>query len=363
MTIASLQVLRVRNLKHAQLTFSPRVNIICGPNGSGKTSLLEAIHLLGLARSFRSTQTRHYVQRGEQACVVSGSVFGGRSLSTAQTLGVERNLDGSHRIRFANEDMALSELAQLIPLQVIDSTTFQLLDGSPSVRRQFIDWGVFYANQSFVNLWRAFRRALKQRNSLLKCGNISELERQTWDAELVHLSLKVTGLRETYLAALTEEFKRIAAVLLPNIEFTLTFARGWDEKTDLDQVLANAFARDLKQGFSSHGPQRADLRVKADGLTAADRLSRGQKKLTVSALKLAQGALFNRMSGRTCVFLVDDLPAELDAEHGQRFCQFLEQSESQCFITCVDANSVADFWQPSTELAHFRVQSGEIERV
>lgn len=359
MTISSLNIRSVRNLSSVSLAPSPRINIFSGANGSGKTSMLEAIHLLGLARSFRTSKVRHMIQSGDPVATVQGQVDALDSGLT-QTLGVERDLDGGTRVRFAGGDIDLATLAELMPLQIIDSATFNLLDGSPAIRRQFLDWGVFHADKAFIQLWRGFRRVLKQRNSLLKCGKIGHQMRAAWDHEFVGFAEQITRLRKEYLQLLTPEFETIAGQLLPTQDISIGFSPGWDMKRPLDELLAAGFERDLRQGFTSVGPQRADLRVKVDGHSAAERLSRGQKKLAVSALKLAQGALFYRMTGRPCIYLIDDLPSELDATHCQLFCQFVEQMTSQCFITCVDAATLAYDWQTHTDVKHFRINDGQI---
>lgn len=357
MTISTLKIQSVRNLSTTTLAFSPRINIFSGPNGSGKTSVLEALHLLGLARSFRTAKSRHLISSGAEVATVFGHIDP-LGQGAAQSLGVERSLEGAGRVRYAGGDIDLSTLAELVPLQLIDTATFELLDGSPAIRRQFLDWGVFHADKAFIRLWRGFRRVLKQRNTLLKCGRIEPRMRAAWDHEFIAFSEQITRLRQEYLALLVPEFQQIVTQLLPDQTVSLSFSCGWDRKRSLDEVLAAGFERDLKQGFTSSGPQRADIRVKVDGHSASERLSRGQKKLVVSALKLAQGALFFRMSGRPCIYLIDDLPSELDAHHSQLFCRFLEEMASQCFITCVDSGSLMHQWQADTDVLHFCINDG-----
>ncbi|WP_299182303.1 DNA replication/repair protein RecF [uncultured Neptuniibacter sp.] len=359
MSISKLQIQHLRNLSEVTLTASPAINIICGENGSGKTSILEAINVLGLTRSFRTNKARHLVQNGECAAVVFASIDP-MAQGLKQSLGVQRPVEGEARIRFEGADIDLSTLAELIPLQVINSDTFLLLEGSPAVRRQFLDWGVFHADKAFIRLWRGFRRVLKQRNTLLKCGKIDNSLRQVWDCEFIAFSEQLNRLRIEYLKLLKPEFETVVSQLLGEMDIQLGFSYGWDKKRPLDEVLASNFERDLRQGFTGSGPQRADIRLKVDGHNAAERLSRGQKKLVVSALKLAQGALFQRMNGRPCIYLIDDLPSELDSVHGEQFCKVLEQSSNQCFITCVDDSSLNAFWHPQTELATFRITDGDI---
>lgn len=359
MSISKIQIQYVRNIRSITFEPSAAINIISGENGSGKTSILEAINLLGLTRSFRTNKARHLVQNEQLSSVVYGSIDP-MVQGLKQSLGVERPVEGDARIRYEGSDIDLSTLAELIPLQVINSDTFMLLEGSPAIRRQFLDWGVFHADKAFIQLWRGFRRVLKQRNTLLKCGSIDNKLRLVWDREFIAFSDQLTRLRNEYLSLLKPEFDRVVSQLLDGMKVELGFSYGWDKKRSLDEVLASNFERDLRQGFTGSGPQRADLRLKVDGHNAAERLSRGQKKLVVSALKLAQGALFQRMNSRPCIYLIDDLPSELDQAHGELFCKVLEQSSNQCFITCVDDRALKGHWDPQTEIATFRIAEGSL---
>ncbi|MCV6589759.1 MAG: DNA replication/repair protein RecF [Marinobacterium sp.] len=360
MSIARLDIQHIRNLHAVSLTPSPHINILHGANGSGKTSVLEALHLLGLGRSFRTRNIRHLIEHQTGHCMVAADID---TLSSGnhQRLGIQKALGGDSLMRYAGNNIDLSTLAELLPLQVINADTFDLLEGSPQPRRQYIDWGVFHAESSFIQLWRGFKRALKQRNSLLKCGKIDPRMREVWDREFIRHAEQLTNQRAHYIELLKPEFETILASLLEGVRVEIGFRPGWDQKKSLDAVLAESFERDLRQGFTGYGPQRADLKVKADGHNAAERLSRGQKKLVVSALKLAQGSLFHRLSQRACIYLIDDLPSELDSHHCQTFCDFLAASNNQCFITCVDREALTGQWQPDTEISFFTVDNGTVE--
>ncbi|WP_432697131.1 DNA replication/repair protein RecF [Marinobacterium sp. YM272] len=361
MLISQLQVSNLRNLSHVELTPSPRINLLFGENGSGKTSLLEAIHMLGLGRSFRTQQYRQVIQ-SEQSELLVFAQIDAQGTGEPRPLGVSRSRDAELKVRYAGESLGSAELASLMPLLVINSDTFDLLEGSPSIRRQFVDWGGFHSDPGFIRLWRGFHRVLKQRNSLLKCGKIDARVRALWDAELVAFAEPLTELRAAYIEALKPVFEEILAELLKDVRVELRFSQGWDSKRPLAELLEENFERDLRQGFSSSGPQRADLRFRADGQDAAERLSRGQKKLVVSALKLAQGALFYRQSQRACVYLIDDLPSELDERHCRQFCRFLENSTNQCFITCVEPGLLSRVWDADTPVRLFKVEQGKISQ-
>lgn len=359
MSITHVKIQHLRNISELAFAPSSAINLIEGENGSGKTSILEALHLLGLSRSFRTNKIRHLIQNSQESTLVFAEIDP-LAQGLKHSLGVQRNLDSDLRIRYEGSDIDLSTLAELVPLQVINSDTFMLLEGSPAIRRQFIDWGVFHADKAFIQLWRGFRRVLKQRNTLLKCGKIDHQLRQVWDREFIDFSEQVNRLRKEYLSLLRPEFDKVISQLFAGNQIELNFSSGWDKKRELDEVLSTSFERDLKQGFTGSGPQRADLSLKIDGHSAAERLSRGQKKLVVSALKLAQGALFQRMNSRPCIYLIDDLPSELDAAHRALFCKVLEESANQCFITCVDASSLRGHWHPQTDITTFRITAGEL---
>ena len=151
------------------------------------------------------------------------------------------------------------------------------------------------------------------------------------------------------------------AQLMPSLSgLELRFRQGWDKQSTYAEALANSDVTDRDQGFTHVGRQRADIRVLIDVHLAAETLSRGQQKLVVSALKLAQGRLLEEMNGRTCVYLIDDLPAELDGEHRRLFCQLLAGLECQVFVTCVEPETLDRVWLPNTDVRMFHVEHGRL---
>lgn len=213
---------------------------------------------------------------------------------------------------------------------------------------------------SFISCWKRFQRALKQRNSLLRRGRIDPLEVQLWEKELAITGEQITSYRQAYLEQLKPLFTQLLEQFLSNQNVSFSFQRGWDKNLSLETSLYNAREKDSEQGFTQTGPQRADLRVTVNGYPAMDVLSRGQQKLIVSALKLAQGALLSKIRNKQCVYLIDDLPAELDKQHRKIFCEVLEQQSGQVFITGVDAAALADGWKRPESISWFHVEHGQI---
>jgi DNA replication and repair protein RecF len=318
-------------------------------NGSGKTSLLEGAHLLAMARSFRTGAPKTLITHGEESCIV----FGERRLPNGRGrgLGVSRRLDGSVEVHIAGERVrSLATLADELPLLLINAESFELLVGQPQQRRRFIDWGVFHVEHEFRDHWQRFQRALTQRNHLLRRGRIDPSEIAPWDRDLVRHGEAISGGRQRFLDSLRNAFAALMAELAPELgEIDLRYRRGWDSELGYAEVLARGLGSDREQGFTQSGPQRADLKVSVAGNPAAATLSRGQQKLVVCALKLAQGQVLAQYRRDPGVFLVDDLPAELDVLRCERVCRALARTGAQTYMTCVDRNAINPGWLEGTD--------------
>ncbi|GAB3283633.1 DNA replication/repair protein RecF [Parahaliea aestuarii] len=360
MALQQLNIHRVRNIQAASLPRFARINVCFGENGSGKTSILEAIHLLGMARSFRGTSARTLITHGHPDCIVQGAVA--RSGGARKLLGVQRLLNGEVSLRVQGAPArAVSELVDHLPLQVINADSFALLTGSPPARRQYLNWGVFHVEHRFFPEWQRFQRCIKQRNSGLRRDRLADRELSVWTRELAESGQRLNSYRQAYFADLAPLFRSLMDRLLPQLgELELRLRQGWDKRLSYGEALAATLASDREKGFTQVGPQRADLKVVIDGRAAEDVLSRGQQKLVICGLKLAQGQLMQDRAQKQCIYLVDDLPSELDAQHNRRVCEELDRLGAQVFITCVAQDDLADQWSQAQDLAMFHVEHGEV---
>jgi DNA replication and repair protein RecF len=172
-------------------------------------------------------------------------------------------------------------------------------------------------------------------------------------------------LRKRSIAGFQSVFNELLEGFIAVKGIALSYQRGWDRERDYADVLADSIERDHRQGFTHSGVHRADLRITVDGLPAADVLSRGQQKLLVCALKIAQGVLFGQLTGRKCVYLVDDLPAELDQKHRAQLVNWLDTMETQVFITGVEKDSLLIDWlhRPAVATKLFHVEQGRVSAV
>lgn len=333
MTLERLEFSHVRNLRPQSFQAHPRINVLYGDNGSGKTSVLESLHLLGLGRSFRSGKIRRLINDEASECLVLGR-FDGHSA------GIRKRADGSTELRLdGRSDVTVAELAQHLPLQLLNPETMDLLDGGSKERRALLDWGVFHVEHRFYPLWQRYQRALKQRNSALRSGSIGRLEIAPWHRELAESGEALHAFRAAYMEAWKPFLGACFQTFLPSLKLSVEYAAGWDVEHPLAGLLDESWLRDQERGHTQIGPHRADLRVKVGSVVADEVLSRGQKKLAVCALKLAQVARL-KAAGMSCTLLVDDLASELDAGARERLCRYLVELDVQVFITCIEPGPV-----------------------
>ena len=339
MSLTRLNIEAFRNIQSAQLIPAPGINVIYGQNGSGKTSILEAIYFLGMGRSFRSHLSQRVINHDDDKLTLFATLNLARGDSK---IGLRRFRNGETEVKMDGEKVKrLSTLAEALPIQVITPESFSLLFEGPKSRRQFIDWGAFHADPQFYGAWTNVRRVLKQRNQLLRNGSAYS-HIQFWDQEFVRYAEQVTEIRNHYVDSLNELLKGIIGEFLPSVDVKVSFTRGWDSKTDFAELLENQYSRDLATGHTVSGPHKADLRLRVGTLPAQDALSRGQLKLLVCALRIAQGKLLKQQIDKHSIYLVDDLPSELDAQHRQLLLKQLTDTGAQVFVTAIDPAAIVD---------------------
>lgn len=356
-----LQISDLRNLEQVSLNLSPTINLFHGENGSGKTSILEAISLLGLGRSFRSHKTRSLIHHQKQQF----TVFTEMDVSSVNiAVGIQKQRTGNTYIRVNGETASSAvNLAKQLPLQIINADSFQLIEGSPSQRRRFLDWMVFHVKPEFIDPWRRLQRVIKQRNSLLKHDKIAQLDLEPWDKEFAQLALDIHELRKSVF----KEFEGLFFQLkdsFPSLsaDIKLSYLAGWDLDIPIKDVLEQSFNRDSRSGYTHQGPQRADIKIDIEGKPAIDVLSRGQEKALICALHITQAQLYQQKTGQACVFLVDDLLAELDTRHGQLLAQWLKDLKGQVFVTGVERDALINAWSSkSSNLTLFHVKQGAVK--
>ena len=357
MTLLKLDVFSLRNIHSVSLLPSPSLNFIIGVNGSGKSSLLEAIFILGRARSFRTTQIKQAIRFEQTQLIVAGQ---SRQLNGSLShLGIQ--IDAKQcLIRIDQQTMQKADLAYALPVQLMHPKSYRLLDGGPQLRREFLDWGIFNAQRDFLSHWRKYNKALQQRNALLKSRQLKQLP--AWDKELIEYGERFDAFRREYLDQLQPVFLNMAEQFLPIANIALRFDCGWDERQTLSDQLKADLEKDLRHGFTHAGPHRGDFLTFHDQRLAKDYLSRGQQKLLVLALMLAQVDLMNREQQNACCILIDDLTAELDTVNRAKLLKYLSQLGCQAFLS---SNDLTDFGDLShiNDYKVFHVEQGDVKQI
>ena len=356
MYLTQLDIRQVRNLHDIKIKPSKGCNYIFGSNASGKTSVLEAIYLLSIARSFRTTHIKHVISYHSPSLQVFARIENNNE-NTA--LGLERSAKKT-RIRINGSDIKqVSALSSLLPVQIINPDVHKLLEQGPKYRRQFIDWGVFHVEHNFLQAWQLYYRVLKQRNAALRRKQDKKAI-MLWDNQLIEHAKTITLYREDYLSGLLPLFDRYVEKLL-DLRVTFNYQRGWNTELSFTETLEKSFEKDTFKGFTSLGPHRADLEISHNDVLVQNCFSRGQQKLLVCAMRLAQITHLKQKTEQKSILLVDDLAAELDISHRQNLIDLLVETQAQLFVTATEHDSFV--LPPEIESKMFHVEHGVLKEV
>ena len=302
-----------RCLRAAELAANPQFNLIHGANASGKTSLLEAIAYLGRGKSFRGAPAQNLVRHGTREFLLLGRVDAGSRIAT---VGVRNSREGLEVRIDGQGGGGAAALAAVLPLQVLDPDVHNLVSGGPEQRRRYLDWIAFHVEHGYLELWRRFRRALKQRNAALR-EDAGPAELKGWDREFCETGLSLHAAREQVLVLARPALEEMGAALLRS-ELGFEYQRGWAAERSLLEALQGSLERDRQLGSTQCGPQRADLKLIYDERQASKLVSRGQQKLLASTLILAAVEVVQAALEKPLLLLLDDPAAELDSDSLER---------------------------------------------
>ena len=352
MGLAELTVDNVRCLEHLELSLHPHRNLIWGGNGSGKTSLLEAIFLLGRGRSFRTRNSERLIRHGQSQLVV----FGRTEDVPPRALGVQVSRVEGTRARISGTATAsLTELTQAFPVQVIDPGIHQLVEEGGYRRRRWLDWAVFHVEPSFADHWARYTRALKQRNAALKA---QPAQAEVWNPELARLGESISEARRAVVDRLQPHWRFVVSSLVA-LDVELHYSRGWSQEVPLVEALKSAYPRDQARGLTHPGPHRGDVQIRLNGRPAREVLSRGQQKLVAIAMTLAQLYLLRDLGLPAATLLLDDPAAELDGVHLATFIERVRELACQLVLTALQSDFAA-FGMPDRV---FHVEQGKVQAV
>jgi DNA replication and repair protein RecF len=329
--LTAIDIEHFRCIRSARLDLDNQATGIIGENGSGKTSLLEAIYFLAHGRSFRTHQRDKLLPPGADYLRVVGRVQTSRGELVA---GVEYGKQGT-RANLAGQGVSgIADIAEILPVQVIDPGVHRLIEEGSARRRRLLDWGVFHVKHDFLSAWRRYHRALQQRNAVLRSGGSEQLL-AVWEPELSVAGARVDSLRGEYAAELLPHFVDVAERLLGAQGASFTYRRGWAADQDLGMQLVEARPRDQRLRTTTTGAHRADLSFSFEGAPARDRVSRGQQKLLAAAFILGQLAYQSAKGAPPACLMLDDPAAELDVDNLGKLLAAVARIPAQLIITSV----------------------------
>ena len=313
MHLTHLEVLGFRNVSRADVDLSSGINLLVGENGAGKTAILEAIYLLARGRSFRTTQSKQLIRHGDDELVVRAEVDTGQMV---HRLARGKSRGGETKAKIDGESAhKQSRFAELLPLQTLLPGIADLVLDGPSIRREFVDWGLFHVEHQYLEISRRYRKALGQRSAWLREGHDGTFDKDPWAQDIAKQGALINHRRKGFVASLDQQTRRIFAALGAELEVQLIYHGAGDTEDAAAAMaqLAESYERDLRHGTTHIGPHRNDVDIAVNGTNAKNTVSRGQAKLIASAIVLAYCTELSQQSNVLPVLLLDDFGAELDS--------------------------------------------------
>jgi DNA replication and repair protein RecF len=350
--VKKLQIDNLRNLAQVSMQPDERLNILFGDNGAGKSSILEALVVLSRGRSYRTTQASELV--GPQKPTFSVFAQVQNPSGPNHRLGLERS--GRHwRGRLDGVDLSqISQLTRLLPLVVMEPESHLLVSGSPEYRRKYIDWGMFHVEPRFLEVWRKFSRALKQRNVALRTGQVTVLD--SLDEVLADAGTQLGAMRRAHVESVASHIEDLMTELgtpFPNIR--IEYQPGWTGSSYLEALSAGR-ERDLERGATTAGPHRAELAMQQDRTPVRTVFSRGEQKLFAATLLMTQVRVLSSTENLPLV-LLDDLASEFDPANCTAVLECAYSSGCQVWVT-----GTRRLEHPSTH-GVFHVERGRVQEV
>lgn len=355
MYLSCLRIVNLRSIKKAELIADRRLNIIVGPNGSGKTTFLEAIHIVHCGRSFRTASFLDLVREGEDKLAINGEIHNANSGCEVRLFKVRKQQFVTDISVDGQVIKSASALSKLLPLLTFDANSFGVLEGSPKLRRSLIDRAVFHVESIHVQRLQRYSKALQHRNRLLKSRSNHD-QFTFWETELAETSEDINRSRQTCVEALNKLLSD-DSFSKPFGSIVLDYYPGWESNSTLSEILVKERQRDLSQGTTQRGPHKAEIKIKLQGRNVSRTASRGQIKIVVLTIITAIAEFIYKKTNHRPLLLIDDIAAELDSEWVYKAIERVAMTGTQAFITATTALFLKSIPYPFRE---FHVEQGNI---
>jgi DNA replication and repair protein RecF len=372
MFIKKIHLSGVRCLIDQDLEFHPQLNIVTGSNGSGKSSLLEAITILLSGRSYRTKKTSQIFRKSsggkDSSILITAKIEFDKS---AHQLGYLRER-GNQKVTIKQDRTRLSKASLLAfnhPFIIISPETTDFIDGSSEQRRSYLDWILFHIDSNYHQLISDYNKVLLQRNALLKSSiyrshNSFHNELTMWNYQLSEKGEAVHKKRVDLVKNISSFWPGIIKSMSDDFEIKINYKSGWDNGNSLSEAIELALPTDKRRRFTSKGPHRADIEIISNtlGCPVKDVCSRGEKKLINIAMGLAQILYINHISEKRSILLVDDFYAEFDADRVVSVITKILSLGIQVFLTTPRSEDLKLINQIENKKV-FHLNEGSVEEV
>jgi len=355
--VTGLAIRNLRCLESTSLDALAPLNLFYGRNGSGKTSMLEAIGLLSIGKSFQVSKSRDLIRHGCDALSVTGRIE--VAPERVARVGVSKT-GGETEVSWNGARLSsASDLAERVPMIFVTPDSIDIVRGGPAQRRRVLDKTMFHVEPAFASVFKNFQRAAGQRAALLR-RTTDPAAHAFWHATLGETAARLDAWRQSACEALEAE---IRAMDWPSglPEIALEYKRGWPHGRELDALLAESLDSDRRTGRMAYGPQRAEIRFSCEAGDVRSVFSRGQARVVATAVLLAQWQIIAAASGRRPIILFDDLGAELAPDFRTWVCRQLGETRAQRFVT-VTERALIDQAFLEGDTAVFHVEHGAAHR-
>ena len=334
--LSDLRLQHFRSYNNTSFELSKGVNIVVGPNASGKTNLLEAILVLCRGNSYRAKDTE-LIQFEQPWSRLDATI----NDNTVRTVKLFNNQTPSKLFEINKKEYKRLPATQTLPAVLFEPNHLQLLSGSPERRRDYLDDLVEQTISGYGTIRRQYKRALAQRNNLLKKTPTTD-DMFAWNVRLSQLAGQIVRYRVELSQQINQDLPKLYKDLSGvKTEVGIEYQNQWQPdqyETKLLKELESNFETDVLRGFTSKGPHREDLVVLFDNRPAQETASRGESRTAVLALKIIELQLIEAARDTTPILLLDDVFSELDGKRRHALTDYLEKY--QTFITTTDADLV-----------------------
>jgi len=319
-----------RNHQYKEIDFCKGLNVIWGENGSGKTSILEAIHTLSLGKSFRTHKQKNLIRNGDECFVVKGTFLTKKKTSLIAT---ELQKNGNQRIKI-DGDFILSrkDLIGKNNVVVLSPEEQNITKGGPSERRKFFDKLFSVISVDYIDLLQTYNRILKQRNAaigLIKEKKYSLKEVFSWNEQLTKVAIKLWTLRLAFINDFKLNLKSVLNKFDPTILITVSYLDEVPKEEEYLNQLIKVKRADLRLGRTTIGPHRDTIQFNLKNRNIRNVGSQGEHKICLVLLKLAEMCFMRDQVGQYPILLLDDLFAKLDLERSKKLVGFLHDLETE----------------------------------